>query len=59
MSAGPVLIIIRRPRPRANGSELDECEISLLEGPENESWSSLLRRAADQIDAGPTIPPVS
>lgn len=59
MSAGPVLIIIRRPRPRANGSELDECEISLLPGPEGESWSTLLRRAADQLDAGPTLPPVA
>lgn len=59
MSAAPVLIIIRRPRPRpAGGPITDELEVSILPEP-GESDADLLRRVADQLDSGLILPPAA
>lgn len=52
MSAAPIVIIINRPRPRQNASQPDTFEMQIL-GDDSESVAQLLRRAADQLDAGP------
>lgn len=51
-------IILTRPRPRPNGHETEEIEITLQDFPDD-TPASILRRAADQLDAGPTLPPVA
>lgn len=52
MSAAPVVIIINRPRPRPNATQPDTEEVSVL-ADDSDSFAEVLRRAADQLDAGP------
>lgn len=55
MTAAAVLIVINRPtRPNKAAETI---EVQVLE--QDDSLSSVLRRAADQLDAGPTLPPSS
>lgn len=61
MSAAPIVIIVTRPRPpqaRAYDRDPEPESISVIGG-EDEATSAILRRAADQLDAGPTLPPSS
>lgn len=53
MSAGTVIILTR---PKNNESE--SLTIDLLPSAQpGETWQEILRRAADQLDAGPANPP--
>lgn len=60
MSSAAVVVVITRPRPQQNaqGGDDGETTVSILYD-ENDSDSDILRKAADQLDAGPTLPPVS
>jgi hypothetical protein len=58
VSAASVVVIINRPRPQNSTAMWDPEpeQISVLAGDPNESSASILRRAADQLDAGPQLP---
>lgn len=55
MTVATIIIVVSRPtRPNKAAETL---EVQVLEN--DDSLSSVLRRAADQLDAGPTTPPIS
>lgn len=59
MSSASVVVIISRPRPpQGPQSGYGETTVSVLYD-ETDSDAEILRKAADQLDAGPTLPPAA
>lgn len=58
MSAATVVVVITRPRPpqaHAGDRDPDKVTVNVLYDP-NDSDAEILRKAADQLDAGLQIP---